>query len=191
MAKPASIAALLRRRRVWIASCSVLMVVLVGLLLLSQRHWRERAAVLEHENTGLQLTQLAHDLNAESTKLIERARDLAASDAAAGLVQDAGDASAQRLELADMSRKGIDALVVLTASHALRFSVAITDGKISEQPPDPVLLQFTESLATSAADAANRSPQLASFTEDRWIVARPVVSRAFSTTILGWVVVSR
>jgi diguanylate cyclase (GGDEF)-like protein/PAS domain S-box-containing protein len=181
----------LRRRPVWVASGSIVILLLIVFLILSQRDWRRRAAALEHENTELQLAQLAHEVSGESNKLIDRARELAASDAAVGLLQEAADASADRLELAEMSRKGIEALVLLSASHAVRFGITINDGQIVERPPDPGLLQFTESLNASPAEAANHPPQLAAFSEDRWIVARPVVSHAAPSPILGWVVVTR
>jgi diguanylate cyclase (GGDEF)-like protein/PAS domain S-box-containing protein len=191
MNKHAWIKALLMRRALWLAGSILLALTLLTLLALSQRHWRQRAAALEHENMSLQLTQLAHEVTAESNKLIERARELASSDAVAGLVQDNPDSSAERLELADMSRKGIDALLVTTASHALRFSVTIADGQISEQPPEPVLVHFIESLGAAPSDAANRAPQLGVFEADRWIVGRPVVGRSAGNPILGWVVVAR
>jgi diguanylate cyclase (GGDEF)-like protein/PAS domain S-box-containing protein len=190
MTKRAWIKALLLRRPLWLGGSILLALTLLTLLALSQRHWRQRAAALERENMSLQLAQLTHEVSAESNKLIDRARELASSEAVAGLVQDNPDSSAERLELADMSRKGIDALLVITASHALRFSVTIADGQISEQPPDPVLMHFIESLGTSSSDLVNRAPQLGIFAADRWIVARPVVGRS-AGPILGWVVVSR
>ncbi len=135
---------------------------------------------------GLQLTQLAHELTAESNGLGDRARELAASNAVAGLVADNPDTSADRLELADMSRRGIDALLVLTASHALRFSVTIDKGQLNEQPPDPGLMRVIDSL-----DAGGRAPQFIRFADDRWVVARAITARGSQSAILGWVVVTR
>jgi diguanylate cyclase (GGDEF)-like protein/PAS domain S-box-containing protein len=190
MTKRAWIQALLMRRPLWVAGSILLALVLLSLLALSQRYWRQRAAALERENMSLQLTQLAHEVTAESNKLIDRARELASSEAVAGLVQDSPDSSAERLELADMSRKGIDALLVVTASRSLRFSVTIADGQISEQPPEPPLMHFIESLGASPSELVNRAPQSGIFEADRWIVARPVVGRA-AGPILGWVIVTR
>jgi diguanylate cyclase (GGDEF)-like protein/PAS domain S-box-containing protein len=190
MTKRAWIQALLMRRPLWVAGSILLALVLLSLLALSQRYWRQRAVALERENMSLQLTQLAHEVTAESNKLIDRARELASSEAVAGLVQDSPDSSAERLELADMSRKGIDALLVVTASRSLRFSVTIADGQISEQPPEPLLLHFIESLGASPSELVNRAPQSAIFEADRWIVARPVVGHA-AGPILGWVIVTR
>jgi len=172
-----------------LAGGTLLLVVVLGLALSSQRDWRNRAAVLERENTSLQLTQLAHDLRAQSDQLAEHARELAESEAAFRLVQDNTDASADRLALADMARRSVDALLVLNASRAVRFSVTVVNGQLSEQPPDPVLMQLIESAAQSAA--ASRPSQVATFADDRWIIARPVNARAPSAPPLGWVVVSR
>ena len=190
---PAWVPAALLRRPVWLAAGGVLFLVLLGLLILSHRDLRRRATFLERENMSLQLTQLAQQISDESHRLVERARDLAESDAALGLVQDNPDASADRLELADMSRQGLDAVLVLTASRALRFSVVIVNGQLSEQPPDLSLARFVESLVVppQSSDTVIRAPQSISFTGDRWVVARAVTARATPGAILGWVVVQR
>jgi diguanylate cyclase (GGDEF)-like protein/PAS domain S-box-containing protein len=173
----------------WLAGGAVLIVVVLGLLLSSQRDWHNRAATLERENMGLQLTQLAHELTAQSDRLADGARELAESEAVIRLLQENTDSSADRLELADMSRHRVDALLVLTATRAVRFSVTMADGQLSEQPPGPALAQFAESITQS--DAANRAAQIATFTDDRWIIARAVTGHATSNSVLGWVVVSR
>ena len=169
-----------------LAVCGLPLLILFILMTLNLRAWHQRAAALEHENMGLQLTQLAHELTAESNGLGDRARELAASNAVAGLVADNPDTSADRLELADMSRRGIDALLVLTASHALRFSVTIDKGQLNEQPPDPGLMRVIDSL-----DAGGRAPQFIRFADDRWVVARAITARGSQSAILGWVVVTR
>jgi diguanylate cyclase (GGDEF)-like protein/PAS domain S-box-containing protein len=179
----------LQRRPVWLAGGTLLVLVVLGFALSSQRDWRNRAAVLERENTGLQLTQLAHDLREQSDQLAEQARELAESEPVLRVVQENTDASAERLALADMARRGVDALLVLNASHAVRFSVTVVNGQLSEQPPDPVLMQLIESATQS--EAASRPSQLATFADDRWIIARPVNGHAPSASPLGWVVVSR
>jgi diguanylate cyclase (GGDEF)-like protein/PAS domain S-box-containing protein len=189
MSGQARLQALLHRRPVWLAGSTLLLLVVLGLALSSQRDWRNRAAVLERENTRLQLTQLAHDLQAQADQLAEHARELAESEAVLRLVQDNTDASADRLALADMARRSVDALLVLNASRAVRFSVTVVNGQLSEQPPDPVLMQLVESAAQS--EAASRPSQVASFADDRWIIARPVNGHAPSASPLGWVVVSR
>jgi diguanylate cyclase (GGDEF)-like protein/PAS domain S-box-containing protein len=173
----------------WLTGGTVLILVVLGLILSSQRDWRNRAATLERENTSLQLTQLAHELTAQSDRLADGARELAESEAVIRLLQENTDASADRLELADMSRHRVDALLLLTASRAVRFSVTMADGQLSEQPPDPALAQFAESITQS--DAANHAAQIATFTDDRWIIARAVTGHAASNSVLGWVVVSR
>ena len=189
MSGQARLQALLHRRPVWLAGGTLLVLMVLGLALSSQRDWRNRAAVLERENTRLQLTQLAHDLRAQSDQLAERARELAESEPVLRLVQENPDASADRLALADMARRGVDALLVLDASRAVRFSVTVVDGQLSEQPPDPEVMQLIESRAQS--EEASRPSQLATFADDRWIIARPVNGHAPSASPLGWVVVSR
>jgi diguanylate cyclase (GGDEF)-like protein/PAS domain S-box-containing protein len=189
MSKRAWLQLSLRRRPIWLAAGTVLVLVVLSVSVSSQRDWRDRAASLERQNTKLQLAQLAHELTAQSDQLVDRARELAESEAVVRLLQENTDASADRLELADKSRRSVDALVVLTVSHAVRFSVTIAAGQLSEQPPDAALMQFVESITQS--DAANRTSQIATFTNDRWIVARPVNGHAAPNPILGWVVVSR
>jgi diguanylate cyclase (GGDEF)-like protein/PAS domain S-box-containing protein len=190
MAKAAWIPAPLQRRSLGLACAGLLLLALLGTLVLSQREWRSRAATLERENTGLQLAQLAHELTAQSERLAERTRELAESDAALRLVQDTTDPSADRLELADVSRRSLDALLVLSASRAVRFSVTITDGQLSEQPPHPAMMQLVESMIAAQSEPANRTSQLTSFSDDRWLVVRPVIGHA-TPAVLGWVAASR
>jgi diguanylate cyclase (GGDEF)-like protein/PAS domain S-box-containing protein len=189
MAKAAWVQALLQRRSIWMAGVAVLLLLLLGSIALSQRDWRNRASVLERENLGLQLAQLRRELTAQSEHLAERTRALAESDAVIRLVQETTDPSADRLELADMSRRDLDALLVLSAPRAVRFSVTVVDGQLSEQPPEPALLHLVESLAASP-DPTNRSSQLTTFADNRWLVVRPVIGHS-SPAILGWVVASR
>ncbi len=180
--------ALWQRRSLWLAAVGILLL-LLGLAALSQRSWRNRAAALERENLSLQLAQVARELTAQSAHLVERTRELAESDAVIRLVQETTDPSADRLELADMSRRDLDALLVLNAGRAVRFSVTVSGGQLSEQPPEPALIQLAESLAASP-ETASRNSQLASFADDRWLAARPVIGHS-SPAILGWVVASR
>src|ERR1700722_20705190 len=104
MTKAAWIQTLLQRRSVWFAGIALLLVLLLGFVALSQRDWHNRASVLERENLGLQLAQLARELTAQSEHLAERTRELAGSDAAIRLVQETTDPSADRLELAEVWR---------------------------------------------------------------------------------------
>ena len=180
---------LLQRRSLWLAGVACLLLLLLGSVALSQRDWRNRASVLERENLSLRLAQLARELTAQSEQLAERTRELAESDAVIRLVQETTDPSADRLELADMSRRDLDALLVLSASRAVRFSVTVTDGQLNEQPPEPALTRMVESLAASP-EPANRSAQLITFADDRWLVVRPVIGHA-SSAVMGWVAASR
>jgi diguanylate cyclase (GGDEF)-like protein/PAS domain S-box-containing protein len=178
-----------QRRSLWLAGVACLLLLLLGSVALSQRDWRNRASVLERENLSLRLAQLARELTAQSEQLAERTRELAESDAVIRLVQETTDPSADRLELADMSRRDLDALLVLSASRAVRFSVTVTDGQLNEQPPEPALTRMVESLAASP-EPANRSAQLITFADDRWLVVRPVIGHA-SSAVMGWVAASR
>ena len=189
MTKAAWIQTALRRRSLWLAAGASLLLVLFVALLLSQQDWHNRAAILERENTALQLTELAQELTAQSDGLAERARELAESDAVIRLVQETTDPSADRLELADMSRRSVDSLLVLNAPRAVRFSVTISDGQLNEQSPDPVLMQFAESIAAQG-DGATRVSPATTFKDDRWIAVRPVIGHS-SPAVLGWLVASR
>jgi diguanylate cyclase (GGDEF)-like protein/PAS domain S-box-containing protein len=189
MSKAAWVQTLLQRRSLWLAGVACLLLLLLGSVASSQRNWRNRASVLERENLSLQLARLARELTAQSEHLAERTRELAESDAVIRLVQDTTDPSADRLELADVSRRDLDALLVLSAPRAVRFSVTVTGGQLSEQPPEPALMQLAESLAASP-ETANRSSQLSTFSDDRWLVVRPVIGHT-SPAVLGWVVASR
>jgi diguanylate cyclase (GGDEF)-like protein/PAS domain S-box-containing protein len=183
------IQASLQRRSLWLAGAALLLVLLLGILVHSLQVWRNRAAALDRENMSLQLAQLAHELTAQSERLTERTRELAESEAALRLVQDTTDPSADRLELADVSRRSLDALLVLSASRAVRFSVIIANGQLSEQAPDPEMMQLVESMIATQLEPA-RASQLTTFSDDRWLAVRPVLGRA-SPAVLGWVVASR
>ena len=176
-----------RQRLLGLAGAALAAVALLTLIILNQPDWRSRAAALERENTSLQLAQLARELTAQSDHLLERTRELADSDAALRLVQETTDPSADRLELADLSRHGVDALLVLSASRAVRFSIAIADGQLAEQAPDPALVREIESIA---AEPGNHLAQIATFGDDRWIAVRPVFGHS-SPAIMGWVAASR
>ena len=173
----------------WVVGGAVVLVAALGVAINSQRNWHDQAANFRRENLNLQLAQLARELTAQSSQLADRARELAESEAVIRLVQENTDASADRLELADMARRGADTLLVLNASHAARLSVTFADGQPNEQAPEPSLVQLVESL--NLPESANRSSQIAAFADDRWVVARPVIGHSAAVSLLGWVVVSR
>src|SRR5277367_380589 len=134
--------AALRQPRAWLALGGLFALVLLGLSVSSQHDWRQRSASLERENLELQLAQLAREFAAQPDQLADRARELADSEAVARLLQENSDASAERLELANMARSGVDALLVLSASRAVRFGVTATNGQLNEQAPDPELTRI-------------------------------------------------
>ena len=174
------------RRPFWWALTGAALLALVLVMTLSQRQWKARAAALEHENTDLQLKQLAHDLTAQSNRLIDRAREAAESDVVARMATEASDAGADRAELSELSREGVESLLILNSAHGVKFSGVVTDGRLREQPPDPALLQFLD-----AAGTGDRPLPMFGFAKDQWAAARPVLARNSSNAVLGWVVVAR
>ena len=184
----------LTRKTAWLAACALPFLILCVLAVSSQRYWQHRASALERANLDLQLQQLAHDISRESDQLIERARDFAESPGIAQLVQDNAAASPDRAALAATARRAVDSLLVVSAAQTVRFSATIAGDRVTEEPPAPEMIRFLESAAAaprSSEDAVSRSPLLQGFAGDRWIVARPILSRSSPTTILGWVAVAR
>jgi PAS domain S-box-containing protein len=172
-----------RRRWVLLAAIAPLALGLLLLAAWSLRDWRQRALTLERENAGLQLAQVAHELTAQWDQLGDQARDLAQSESTARLLQDNAVAPADRLDIADMPRNGADALLILSASHTVRFSLVIAGGQLIEESPDPDMMRFVDSGANASQPTAS--------TNDRWFIAQPVLAHAAPAPILGWVVVSR
>jgi diguanylate cyclase (GGDEF)-like protein/PAS domain S-box-containing protein len=171
---------MLMRRPIWPAAC-VLIFVLLVLAYSSQRYWQHRAAALERENLNLQLKQLAREVSRESDQLVDRARDLAESEAVAQLLQDNAAAPPDHSALIKLTRRTVDSLVVVSASQAVRFSATIAGDRMTEEPPAPGLTQF---VGTAAAPTTG-------FVNDQWVVAQPILSRVPAAPILGWLVVAR
>jgi diguanylate cyclase (GGDEF)-like protein/PAS domain S-box-containing protein len=152
------------------------------LALASQFYWQHRAAALERENLDLQLKQLAREVEREPDQLIERARDLAESDPVAQLLQDNSGQALDRSSLAILARGTVDALAIVSASQAVRFSATIAGNRVKEEPPAPGMMRHIPPHAAAAT---------AEFTGDQWIVALPVMSHAAPPSILGWVIAAR
>jgi diguanylate cyclase (GGDEF)-like protein/PAS domain S-box-containing protein len=188
------IRALFMRRPVWLVACALPFLVLIILVFSSQRYWQQRASALEGENLNLQLKELTREVTRESDQLIERARDLAQSDLMAQLLQENAGASSDGSAILGLTRRKVDALVVISASQVVRFSAVIADDRLIERPPEPAMIHFFQS-----APAVLRSPEdmqlLAhpslGFVNDRWVVVQPIMSRASPTLTLGWLVVAR
>jgi diguanylate cyclase (GGDEF)-like protein/PAS domain S-box-containing protein len=193
MTKRAAIPAWLLRPPVWLIACAVLLAAFILILLVEQQDWRRRAAALQRENLGLQLTQLAHELSTVPEHLSDRTRELAESDAIARLVQENGDISADRVELGDAARHGIDGLLILSPARTVRFSAVMVGGQLKDQPADPAVLRFAGAAASAAgsAEGAIRPAQPPGFADGRWMVARAVTARNSPAAILGWVVATR
>ncbi len=171
----------LTKKRLWLAACGLAILGLLALTAASQLYWQHRAAALERENSKLQQKELALEAERESDQLIERARDFADADLIAQLVQDTPNAPPDRSAILGLTRGMVDALVVLSASQAVRFSATFAGDGLTEQPPPPAMIQR---LALRAG-----APPV--FADDRQIVARPIMSHGSSPAILGWVIVAR
>jgi diguanylate cyclase (GGDEF)-like protein/PAS domain S-box-containing protein len=196
MTKREWIRALLMRRPVWPAACALLILALVVLAFSNQRYWRHRAAALEQENLNLQLKQLAREISRESEQLVDRARDLAESEAIAQLLQDNAAVSPDRSALIDLTRRTVDSLVVVSASQAVRFSATIAGDRMTEEPPASGLMQFfgfaaaSEATPRSPEDVRSHTPATVGFINDQWVVAQPILSRTPAAPILGWLIVA-
>ena len=171
----------LTKKWLWLAACALPVLGLLALTAASQLYWQHRAAALERENSKLQQKELALEAERESEQLIERARDLADSELLVQLVQDTSNAPPDRSAILGLTRGMVDALVVVSASQAVRFSAALAGDGLTEQPPPPAMIQ-------RLALRAGTQPV---FADGRQIVARPIMSHGSSPAILGWVVLAR
>jgi diguanylate cyclase (GGDEF)-like protein/PAS domain S-box-containing protein len=172
--------------------------VLSALLLLvlavsSQRYWQQRAFVLERENMNLQLGRLAGEVMRQSEQLSERTGEVAESALAAELLEDPADASLDRSALAGLSGGAVDAVAVLSAAQAVRFSAAIADDRLTDAPPAPGMIRFLESVAAlhPAENIAANPFSALGFADGRWLAARPIMSHASPGSVIGWVVAAR
>jgi diguanylate cyclase (GGDEF)-like protein/PAS domain S-box-containing protein len=175
----------LTRKTAWLAACALPFLILCLLAVSSQRYWQHRASALEGANLNLQLQQLAHEVTGESEQLIDRARDFAESPAIVQFVQEGAAAPPDRAALLALARRTVDSLVVVSAAQTVRFSAALAGDRLTEELPATEMIQLLES-----ADAVRSSTWLR-FADDRWIAARPIMSRTAPAAILGWVAVSR
>jgi diguanylate cyclase (GGDEF)-like protein/PAS domain S-box-containing protein len=178
---------------VWLTACAILVLALLVLAALNQRHVQDRASALERENLRLQLKQLARDVARQPEQLAERARDLAQSEPLAQLVQDGG-APPDRSALLSLARRGVDALLVVSISQEVRFSATVSGDRLVDGPPAPEMLRFlasaTAGIASPDEASAHRAESLG-FADKQWITARPILSRSSPGSILGWMVAAR
>jgi diguanylate cyclase (GGDEF)-like protein/PAS domain S-box-containing protein len=186
----------LTRRSVCVAAGCLPVLILCVLAVSSERHWQQRAVAFQRDNLNLQLERLAREVARESDELIERARDLGESELIAHLAEDDAGVAPDRTALVSLTRRSVDALLVVSASQTVRFSAKIGGDQLIEEPPVPAAMRFLASAA-AAASALRSSEDVRSlapatgFAEDQWIVARPIISRASPAALLGWVVVTR
>ena len=170
----------------WVSACRIPVLVLFVLAISDQVHWQHRAATLERENLDLQLKRLASEVKREPDQLIERARDLAESDAVAQLLQDNAAQTLDRSSIVKLTRGTVDELAIVSASRAVRFSATMAGNQLTEEPLAPGMMKHIPPPAAPATPAPT-----AEFTGDRWVVASPVLSHAGVPTILGWVIATR
>jgi diguanylate cyclase (GGDEF)-like protein/PAS domain S-box-containing protein len=188
------IRASLTRKTAWLAACALPFLILCVLAVSSQRYWQNRASALEQANLNLKLQQLAHEITTESDQLIDRARDFAESASIVQLVQENAPVSPDRAALLGLARHNVESLLVVSASQAVRFSAAVVDERLTDEVPPPEMIRFLETVAAAprlSENAMSHPPSLQSVADDRWIVARPIMSRTSPATILGWVAVAR
>src|ERR1700722_7963970 len=145
----------LTKKRLGWAACGLPGVRVLARAAGSKQYWQQRAAALERENSKLQQNELAHEAARESDQLIDRARDLADSDLIAQLVQDNAGAPPDRSAIMGLTRGMVDALVVVSASQAVRFSATIAGDSLTERPPPPAMMQMPALRAVAPAAFAN------------------------------------
>jgi diguanylate cyclase (GGDEF)-like protein/PAS domain S-box-containing protein len=176
------------RNFAWLGAFGIAMVVLIAVCAFTHRQWKNDNAALQRANSRLQLTQLARELDTVSNQLVEHARDLAKSDLITQLLQDNSAAAQERVELFSIPWHDVDSLVVTAGTQSVRFSAVIAGGKLQEQPVDPAVLRYLDSLASAPAppllDTAN-------FIGRSWIVARPIAAHGNGAPATGWLVISR
>jgi diguanylate cyclase (GGDEF)-like protein/PAS domain S-box-containing protein len=170
----------------WLAAFGVSIGLLIGVCVFSQREWNNNTAVLQRENSRLQLAQLSRELEGVANQLSQRAGDLAKSEQIVQLLQDNSAAAQDRMELYSVPWRDVDALVVTAGTQSVRFSAAISDGRLQEQPADTNLLRYLDTLAAASAamDAAN-------FIGKSWVIARPIATHGPGAPINGWLVITR
>jgi hypothetical protein len=176
----------LAQRSVWLTACAIPLLALLVWAALNHRHLQDRASALERENLQLQLQQLAREVAGQSDQLAERARDLAQSEQIAQLLQDDAAAPLDRSALLSLARRGVDALLVVSASQAVRFSATIAGDRMVDEPPAPGMINFLASVTAGVG-----APDVPGFADNHWVVARAVTSKNSPASILGWVVTAR
>jgi diguanylate cyclase (GGDEF)-like protein/PAS domain S-box-containing protein len=171
-----------------LAACGAAALLLLLLVFSSQRHWQDRAAALEGENLNLQLQQLRQQIMAQSSQLADRAGELAQSDSVADLLADNAAPPPERAALVALTGTAVDSLLVVSASQTVRLSAKLAEGRLVDCPPDPELMRYLDSAARAPDDRAIRALH---FTDGRWLVARPIVSRTAPHAILGWLTAAK
>jgi diguanylate cyclase (GGDEF)-like protein/PAS domain S-box-containing protein len=176
------------RNFAWLGAFGIAMVFLIAVCAFTHRQWKNDNAALQRANAHLQMTELARELDTLSSQLGEHARDLSKSDLITQLLQDNSAAAQERVELFSIPWHDVDSLVVTAGAQSVRFSAVITGGKLQEQPADPAILRYLDSLALAAT-----SPPLdsANFIGRSWVVARPIAAHGNGAAATGWLVISR
>ena len=176
------------RNFAWLGAFGIAMVLLIAVCAFTHRQWKNDNAALQRANLHLQLTQLARELDTVSNQLGEHARELSKSDLIAQLLQDNSATVQERVELFSIPWHDVDSLVVTAGTQSVRFSAVIAGNKLQEQPVDPAVLRYLDSLALAPAapltDGAN-------FIGQSWIAARPIVFHGTGAPATGWLVISR
>jgi diguanylate cyclase (GGDEF)-like protein/PAS domain S-box-containing protein len=174
------------RNPAWLGALGVSIVLLIAVCALTQREWTNNAGALQRANAQLQLAQLSRELETVSNQLNERARDLAKSEQIVQLLQDNSAAAQDRVELFSIPWHDVDSIVVTTSTLSVRFSAAISGGKLQEQQADAAVLRYLDTLSATSpvSDTAN-------FIDKSWVVARPIAAHGPGAPVSGWLIVSR
>ena len=176
------------RNFAWLGAFGIAMVFLIAVCAFTHRQWKNDNAALKRANLHLQLTQLARELDTVSNQLSEHARDLSKLDLITQLLQDNSATAQERVELFSIPWHELDALVVTAGTQSVRLSAVIAGGKLQEQPADPAVLRYLDSLALAPTSPLTDS---VNFIGQSWVVARPIVSHGIGTSATGWLVLSR
>jgi diguanylate cyclase (GGDEF)-like protein/PAS domain S-box-containing protein len=174
------------RNPAWLGALGVSIVLLIAVCALTQQEWNNNAIALQRANAELQLAQLSRELETVANQLNERARDLAKSEQIVQLLQDNSAAAQDRVELFSIPWHDVDSILVTTATLSVRFSAAISGGKLQEQQADAAVLRYLDTLSATSpvSDSAN-------FIDRSWVVARPISTHGPGAPVSGWLIVSR
>jgi diguanylate cyclase (GGDEF)-like protein/PAS domain S-box-containing protein len=168
--------------RYWLAGLASIAALVLAVAIHSQRTWQSRATALAAENTSLALEQSRLELSAQAREAAGQTREIAASEAVLRLLQEPGDAGVDSLDIPSAALHGLDGLLVLSSTHAIRFGGVYRNAMPAGRLKEPAAARLREVAAAPSAPATVR--------DGDWITMAPVVTHG-SGAPLGWVVAQR